>query len=156
MPRRTLWRTKDFAIVDEPLSLALLKYRQRQDRAQVGEVALDGEEFVYPGAPRPNLISSKTTSGRHKPVLDLDFPHTYVASSTPGHGHLYLDVEISRFRWFVLMCALRFAKVIEMGFFVWSLRRGANFLRLRSFTKSGGADSTKYTYGWFRKLKEYR
>jgi hypothetical protein len=43
-------------------------------------------------APREgNLVSSMVQPGFHRPVLDLDIPHMYVPSSTPGHGHLYLN-----------------------------------------------------------------
>lgn len=38
-----------------------------------------------------NLISSMVELGVHRPVLDLDFAHQYVPSSTPGHAHLYID-----------------------------------------------------------------
>lgn len=46
-----------------------------------------------------NLITSELAGGMapwdaepyHSPTLDLDLDHVYVASSTPGHAHLYLD-----------------------------------------------------------------
>ena len=31
---------------------------------------------------------------QHTIMIDLDVPHTYVPSSTPGHGHLYVDVLV--------------------------------------------------------------
>lgn len=30
----------------------------------------------------------------HRPVIDLDVPHEYRESSTPGHAHLLLDIDI--------------------------------------------------------------
>lgn len=82
-----------------------------------------------------NLISSLTTAGTHRPILDLDFPHRYVPSSTPGHGHLYLDIDLPRWRWTILMLGLRIGGVIEYGFMVWSIRRGANFVRREGLIK---------------------
>jgi hypothetical protein len=76
-----------------------------------------------------NSWSSRTPRGNHLPLIDLDFPHQYLPSSTPGHGHLYLDREISWFRWVVLMIGLYSGGVVEKGYFWWSLRRGQNYLR---------------------------
>lgn len=43
-----------------------------------------------------NLVSSRAYKDEegtvwHKPILDLDLPSKYIPSSTPGHGHLYID-----------------------------------------------------------------
>ncbi len=100
-----------------PLLVSFLKYRAKNDRVKE----------IYQES---NLISSLTTSGKHKPIIDLDDPHIYKSSSTLGHGHLFLNIEIGRIRWWVLMCGLYVGKVIEPGFFWWSLRRGANFVRI--------------------------
>ena len=145
-PTRTHWYSWDLGIHDEPLFLSLLKYRQAKNRRQV--LSFQGK-FV---GTAPNLISSKTTDGRHMPIIDLDFPHSYVPSSQEGHGHLYLDVPISRWRYVVLMTGLFVGKQIELGYYVWSLRRGGNFVRTAK-TQKTEAESGYYTYGWFRKLK---
>ena len=79
--------------------------------------------------PKANLIGSKLDDGTHMPILDLDFDHKYVPSSTPGHGHLYLNVPVSKARWIALMIGLYAGGVIQKGYFWWSLRRGANFVR---------------------------
>jgi hypothetical protein len=86
------------------------------------------------------------------PIIDLDFPHEYVSSSQAGHGHLYLNVPISNFRFFLLMTGLFLGKQIELGYYVWSLRRGGNFVRTPT-TKKTTDEAGHYTYGWFRKLK---
>lgn len=31
----------------------------------------------------------------HAPVIDLDGPHHYQSSTTPGHGHLYLNKDMA-------------------------------------------------------------
>lgn len=42
-----------------------------------------------------NLWGTSLGQGMHAPVLDLDFPHTYVPSKTEGHGHLYVHRAVS-------------------------------------------------------------
>lgn len=76
-----------------------------------------------------NLISSRCPDGQHMPVIDLDVPHRLIPSTTEGHGHLYLDVRMPWWRYVILLYGLRQAGVIERGFFWWSLRRGATFVR---------------------------
>lgn len=105
---------------------ALIKYRTTDDRV------VD---------PCGDLIGSRTRNRRHLPILDLDAPHRYVPSSTPGHAHLYLDVEISNARWLVLMFGLYASGVIERGFFWWSMRRGQNFARKSGVLKECDHDA---------------
>lgn len=149
LSKRTFWLARDFNIADEPLALSLLKYHQAKNRKRVRFPGV-GSSVV------PNLISSITQDGKQLPIIDLDFAHHHVESSTDGHTHLYLDVPISKLRWTILMFALYQAHVIELGFLVWSLRRGGNFMRLPGVQKKGGAESTKPTYGWFFKLRRRR
>ena len=139
MPRTT-WFASSLAIQDEPLILSLLKYRLLKDR--------------QPSVAYKNLVSSKTEAGTHMPILDIDIPHLVEESSTEGHSHLYLDVEMSHWRWVALMIGLRISRVIEPGFFIWSMRRGQNFVRLPEVRKRGEDEWTKPTYGWFFKLKQ--
>lgn len=107
-----------------PFWKALLQYRQRNDRLLV--------EFDFL---RYNLVSSRVYDGTHLPIVDLDFPHEYVPSSTPGHAHLYLDVPVQPWRWRALMVGLYLGGVIEWGYLLWSLRRGANFVRAPHIVK---------------------
>lgn len=139
-PRRTKWFAHDLSIKDEPLAKSLWDYRLHQDR------------IVMPWGDGANLESSITTDGRQMPILDLDFPHRIVPSATPGHSHLYIDVPMSKPRWVLLMVALKIAGVIELGFFVWSIRRGGNFVRLPGVQKVA-EESVKPSYGWFRRLR---
>ena len=123
--RRTLWWCDDIRSVwsGDSLYVALLKYRMRRDRHRVAK-----REWA-------NLVSSRTEHGTHLPIIDLDFPHMYQESTSRGHGHLYLNVEIPRWRWVVLMLGLRIGGVIEHGTLVWSLRRMGNFVRLPEYQK---------------------
>lgn len=148
MSFRTYWYAPDLRIKDEPLAKSLWEYRLDKDRRLTSLIpSRQGGSYGF-----ANLISSRTPDGTHLPIIDLDFPHHYEPSSTEGHSHLYIDVPMSKFKWFVLMCALRYVGVVELGYFVWSLRRGGNFMRLPGFAKSD-EEHVKPTYGWFRKLK---
>lgn len=84
-----------------------------------------------------NCVSSllKGEDGWQAPVLDLDVPHTYVPSSTPGHGHLLIDVPMSQERWSKLMTALMDAGILEAGYVESALRRGHAELRLPGVVK---------------------
>ncbi len=76
MHRKT-WHVEHLDIVDEPMILSLLKYRQYEDR--------------QPSDVDANVVSSHLVgSHKHAPILDLDFPHVYVPSTTDGHAHLTL------------------------------------------------------------------
>lgn len=108
----------------------------RGDHDQTTRVPMTFDSLI--GDAGPNLISSKLENGKHAPIIDLDGPHRLVPSTTPGHSHLYLDVEMSWFRYVLLLAALRYAGVIERGFFLWSLRRGQTFARLPWVKKQAG------------------
>lgn len=67
---------------------------------------------------------------KHKLILDLDHPAMLIPSTTPGHSHLYVDVEISWERYAALLLALAEAGVIERGYADASLARGFTSVRL--------------------------
>lgn len=136
---RTWWRVDTFRGPDEPLLLALIKYRKSARYRTLST--------------RANLVSSLSDDGKQYPIIDLDIPHHIRPSSREGHSHLYLDVPVSKPRWVALMWGLYMAGVIDKGFFWWSLRRGQNFARINS-TKSEEELTFRSTYGWlFRKRK---
>lgn len=66
----------------------------------------------------------------HRPVLDLDLPAQLIPSSTPGHFHLYLDVEVPHRAYMALLDALAVAGVIEEGYRNASRERGYTAARL--------------------------
>lgn len=81
-----------------------------------------------------NVVSSRLGDDEallraHMPIVDLDYPHEYVPSSTPGHAHLYLNVEIGRARWICLMLGLWIGGVVSRNYMLWSFRRMANYAR---------------------------
>ncbi len=140
--RRKTWHVEHLDIVDEPMILSLLKYRQYEDR--------------QPSDHDANVVSSHLPTGKHAPILDLDFAHVYVPSTTPGHGHLYINRPTSRWRMIVMLWGLKVAGVIEPGFFWWSLRRGGTFVRRPNVRKTKDEASVSYSYGMFFKLREKR
>lgn len=119
--QRRYWRhigTLGYVEPGRRLFHTLLRYKNGSDRFEVSERRL------------ATLVSSHVKGTKlHAPILDLDYPHRYVPSSTPNHGHLYLDVPIPRWRMIILILALRQAKVLEPGTTWWSIRRGAMFVR---------------------------
>lgn len=136
--RRVYWQADLTPGKDEPLFCSLVKYQMDEDR----QPSVTG-----------NLISSHILgSDLHAPILDLDIPHTYTKSTSDGHGHLYLNLPMSRFKMFVMLAALRYAGVIEMGNFWWSLRRGGTFVR-RRYVRKPESENLPYTYGMFFKLR---
>jgi len=117
--QRTLWHgyRLDY-VASEPLWVSLLKYSHKKDR-RLGY----GDDV--------NLIGSRTAdwySRRHLPIIDLDTPHRYVETSE-GHAHLYLETPTKKWRLRVLLIGLYLTGNIEKGFFWWSMRRGATFVR---------------------------
>lgn len=80
-----------------------------------------------------NLVTSRFKGEgieTHALLIDLDVPHEYVPSSTPGHGHLLVDVKLSHWQWQRAMRALADAGVISSGYRDYSEQRGFASLRL--------------------------
>lgn len=76
------------------------------------------------------LISSLTSAGTHRPLLDIDFPAVVIPSTTPGHGHLYIDKEMSWKDYQKLLNLFADLGIIEHGYRGASLARGYSALRL--------------------------
>lgn len=76
-----------------------------------------------------NLVSSLCQGGKHKPVIDIDFPVRLVESSTPGHFHFYIDVEMTWDQQCKLMLAMEEAGIVQRGFREFSEKRGMSFVR---------------------------
>lgn len=74
---------------------------------------------------------------KHRLLLDLDVPARLIPSSTEGHSHLYVDIEIDADEWADLIEALAKADVIERGYADISLERGHTDLRLPWIKKGG-------------------
>ena len=75
-------------------------------------------------------------SGHHLPVLDLDVPAVLIPSSTDGHWHLYLDVQVPDAAYWPMLEALATAGVLEGGYVRASKARGYTSVRLPWVKKS--------------------
>lgn len=99
-------------------------YNDGEDRAE------EREEYDGPlsGA---QLLGSAIAGkpGKHALVLDLDVPAVLVPSTTPGHSHLYVDVEVDFWQIEAVMKALVDARVLEVGYYNAALRRQATYVR---------------------------
>lgn len=102
-----LWMQNDFIDVFEDSEATPIETFKR--RAKMGNL-----RFVRRGA--GNLISSMVAPDQHRPVLDLDKSHVYVASSTPGHGHLYLNnVVLNDMEHYLLISTLTRLGILGKG-----------------------------------------
>jgi hypothetical protein len=80
-----------------------------EDRA-TPDVANIITSIVYDG---PLLDEDKVKI--HSPIIDLDIEHYYVESSTPGHGHLYLNVQLTHAELLDLLTTLHKYGIIGKG-----------------------------------------
>lgn len=76
-----------------------------------------------------NLISSLCRDGLHRPVIDLDVGARLIASTTPGHGHLYLDTPLTWEQYLRLLDVLVELGLVEAGYVRASRTREATFVR---------------------------
>jgi hypothetical protein len=115
---------------------------QRLYSADLGSSRYDGEDEVPTDDPSDaNLVSSIIAdgSGLHRPVLDLDIPAVLIASSTPGHAHLYIDHPMPWEQYVRLLDALAEAGIVERGYVEASRRRGRTDVRLPWIRKKAAA-----------------
>lgn len=77
-----------------------------------------------------DVISSELPDGRHAPCIDVDVKALLLPSSTPGHGHLYIEKPMSWFRYRVMLRAMVFAGVVEPGYYRAGVARRGTHLRL--------------------------
>lgn len=76
------------------------------------------------------ITSNHLETGKHRPILDIDFPARLIPSSTPGHFHLYLDKEMEWDAYERLLRALGRAGIIEPGYASASIERQYTSVRL--------------------------
>lgn len=76
------------------------------------------------------VCSDLNGSDKHMPVIDLDVPCSLVESGTPGHYHLYIDVEMSQGQLFGLLSAMALAGIVEDGYVIASQKRGYSAVRV--------------------------
>jgi hypothetical protein len=91
-----------------------------------------------------NLIGSQLCdSDLHAPALDIDVPHSLTPSSTPGHGHLFIDVPMPWKKYKKLLKVMGECGILEKGYVDASIRRRGSFLRL-PWVKKMKSDRSSY------------
>lgn len=77
-----------------------------------------------------HIITSLAKSGKHKPILDIDFPAQIIPSSTEGHFHLYIDHEIEWDKYLDLITLMADVGILQPGYVRASEQRGFTAVRL--------------------------
>lgn len=84
---------------------------------------------------RANLVSSEVESGKHMPVIDFDFPARIIPSSTEGHGHLYIDQELTWEQYLALLEGFHKAGLIQDGWLTNAMSDKRTYVRLPHVSK---------------------
>ena len=132
---------KRYTELQEELGNKASKFWQslpKKDRDEgLEEMASTDATYTYSRVPdleesldKATLIASKTKKGKHRPLLDLDMKVAVIPSSTPGHGHLYIDKELTWTQYKKLLKVLAELDIIEKGYRGASIARGYTALRL--------------------------
>jgi hypothetical protein len=117
---------------------------RKHAKADLETATYDVEDFEFVPQEEANLVTSVLETDFplarnqtfHAPVLDIDIPHKYVPSSTPGHGHLYLDVVV---QWSDYVKWLQFSAelgIIESGWVDAALKQGFTAVRKEGVVKT--------------------
>jgi len=87
--------------------------------------------------PSAVLVSSELEgSDLHAPALDIDLPARLIPSSTEGHHHLYIDVEMTWDEYERLLTVLADVGIIQPGYCRASAERKGTYLRLPHVQKA--------------------
>lgn len=82
-----------------------------------------------PGDPLPVGVTS-ADGALHRPVVDVDLPVKVLPSTTPGHGHLYIDKPMTWSTYLRLLDALVEAELVEPGYVAAARQRGHTAVRV--------------------------
>lgn len=69
------------------------------------------------------------TEPTHCIAIDIDRPAWFIPSSTPGHGHLYVDIEVGEEAYWQFLDACVAVGLVEAGYASASKARGMTTLR---------------------------
>jgi hypothetical protein len=98
------------------------------------------KRWLVPVGPLAQVFSSELVGRKkvHTVAIDVDHHVAVRESSTPGHHHLFIDVEMSWREYRRLLRALAEVGIIERGYYQASLWRKATHVRLPWVKKPGG------------------
>lgn len=107
----------------------MLEYgdEERPEYAHEEVYNVDQADVVISETYGVDFMSGETV---HRLVLDLDGPHQYYESTTPGHGHLYLDNDLSWEACVEIMDVLAKHGILQEGYAKASKARGYSAVRL--------------------------
>ena len=89
---------------------------------------------------KANLVSSEVRPDVHMPVIDCDFGIQAVASTTPGHYHLYIDQELTWDQYKALLDGFYKAGLIQAGWYNNALKEMRSYVRLPHVKKTTQSD----------------
>lgn len=94
------------------------------------------------------VVTSETTANpfKHKVLLDIDHEAMLIPSTTPGHYHLLIDVEVPWEKYVDMMDAMAEAGVIEAGFAKAARKRGFSTLRMPWVKKENPTERTENSH----------
>lgn len=94
------------------------------------EKRVDGEHRIPADPADADVVSSDLGNDMHAPCIDIDIPIRVIPSTTPGHGHLYIDMPVTWDHYLDILHALAAARIVEPGYVMASECRKATHVRL--------------------------
>ena len=115
--------------------------KENNNEYNINETLEDGEKLYdykvisLENINEANLISSRCITGKHAPTIDINVPMYVVPSSKLGHGHLYIDKEITWAQYTRILKALASAGIVEEDYLDDSIEKGFTAVRPIGVTK---------------------
>lgn len=110
-----------------------LWYSPELDDPEVNVNYADDNRYEVMTYDEANLVSSNDSmsfdTGKHLPVLDIDFDAHLEPSTTAGHYHLYLNKRLSWENYVKLLDVMQEVGLLEQGFVKLSKERRGTFAR---------------------------
>lgn len=149
----------NFREITENLHKAVISFSENsdQDNTPIQKIIKDNVPLARATAisSRVNNLAKQTPFYEpldlHKPTIDLDIPHYYGESTTPGHAHLILDVELSWEDYEELLALLARLKIIEQGYLNAARFRHESWMRVPWVKKQPAEKDSRFNpkTGWF-------
>lgn len=110
-------------------------YEQSALLCEPEEANLISSAVAKPVIGLPDYWQHTYSAVKHAPALDVDVPAHLIESSTPGHFHLYFDVECEWKDYCEMLRAMVKCGILEQNYVDACVRQGATFLRPPGVTK---------------------
>lgn len=83
-----------------------------------------------------SLYQELSGDKKGKVKIMLTSPHTYVPSTTTGHGHLVITADKPKHEFVQIMSLLNLAGVIERGYLYFTVAKGYSAIRIPGIKKT--------------------